>query len=116
MARVKIVVEEADISMPADLNDSATSKAILAALPLEGKAQTWGEELYFETGVRLPEQDAHAEVPSGTVAYWAPGHAFCVFFGQEPFSPVNVLGKINGDATSFARVKSSMKIRVEKAK
>lgn len=115
MARVKIVVEEADIIMPADLNDTATAKAILAALPLQGHVQTWGEEVYFETRVKMPEQDAHAEVPVGTVAYWSPGHAFCIFFGQEPFSPVNVIGKVDGDATLFARVKSGMRIRVEKA-
>jgi hypothetical protein len=113
MAKVRIVVEDADIAMTADLNDSDTSKALLKALPLEGLAQVWGEEVYFETAVKVPEQDAHAEVPSGTVAYWAPGHALCIFFGQEPFSPVNVVGKLVGDPKAFARVKSGQSIRVE---
>ncbi len=112
MAKVSIIVEEAGINMTAELNDSATAKAILKALPLEGHAQTWGEEVYFETPVKMPEQEAHAEVPSGTLGYWAPGHAFCIFFGQEPFSPVNVLGKVNGDPKVFGRVKSGQNIRV----
>jgi hypothetical protein len=115
MNKIRIIVEEANISMTAELNDSQTAKAIRDALPIEGHAQTWGEEVYFETPVKMPEEKAHAEVPSGTLAYWVPGHAFCIFFGQEPFSPVNVIGKVNGDPKHFAAVKSGQKIRVEHA-
>ena len=31
------------------------------------------------------------------VAYWPPGKALCLFFGQRPYSPVNVVGEIEGD-------------------
>ena len=113
MRKLKMTV--GDVEIRAELFNTPTADAIWAALPFESKAQTWGEEVYFETGVHFPEQEAHAEVPVGTVAYWEPGHAFCIFFGQEPFSPVYILGKLDGDAKLFARVKSGMRVRVEKA-
>jgi hypothetical protein len=113
----KIVIKAADagITMTATLNDSATAKKLLQALPIDGHAQVWGDEIYFETPVRMPEEEARAEVPSGTIAYWPPGHSFCIFFGQEPYSPVNVLGQVDGDAKLFARVRSGDKVRIETA-
>jgi hypothetical protein len=113
MAKLRIVAEEANVSMTATLNESETAKKLLKLLPIESNAQTWGEEVYFETPLRAPEEQPHAEVPSGTVAYWPPGHAFCIFFGQQPYSPVNVLGTLDSDAKLFARVKSGQKIRLE---
>ena len=113
MGKLRIVAEEANISMTASLNESETAKKLLKLLPFESHAQTWGDEVYFETPLKAPEQDSHAKVPSGTIAYWPPGHAFCIFFGQEPYSPVNVLGTLDGDARLFARVKSGDKVRVE---
>ena len=113
MAKVRIVAQDASIEMTATLNDSETAKKLLKLLPIESRAQRWGEEVYFETPLALPELDAHTDCPSGTVAYWSPGHAFCIFFGQEPFSPVNVLGTLDGDAKLFARVKSGDKMRLE---
>ena len=113
MHKLRIVAEDAGISMTATLNDSETAKKLVKALPTESHAQIWGEEVYFEVPLKMPEENAHAEVPSGTIAYWSPGHAFCIFFGQEPYSPVNVLGTLEGDAKLFARVRSGDKMRLE---
>jgi len=113
MAKLRIVAEDANISMTATLNDSDTARKLLKLLPIESHAQTWGDEVYFETPLKAPEQDPHAEAPSGAIAYWPPGHAFCIFFGQEPYSPVNMLGTLDGDPKLFARVKSGEKIRLE---
>lgn len=115
MHKIVIKAEDAGITMTAALNDSETSKKLLKALPIDGHAQVWGDEIYFEIPVKMAEDDAHAEVPSGTIAYWPPGHSFCIFFGQEPYSPVNVLGQIEGDAKAFARVRSGDKMRIEPA-
>jgi len=116
MAKVNIVVEEAGVAMSATLNDSETAKKLLKVLPVTAKAQTWGEEVYFEIPLRAPEEDPHDAVPSGTIAYWPPGHAFCIFFGQTPYSPVNVLGHLDGDPQVFARVRSGQTIRLEEVK
>ena len=115
MHKIVIKAEDAGISMTAALNDSETAKKLLKALPIDGHAQVWGDEVYFEVPVKAGEDDAHSEVPSGTIAYWPPGHSFCIFFGQEPYSPVNVLGQVEGDAKIFARVRSGDRIRLELA-
>lgn len=110
----KIRIEAANgVEMTATLNDSKTSEAIWKALPIESKAQRWGDEVYFAIGVTVPEENPQATVPSGTIAYWPPGKAFCIFFGQTPYSPVNVIGQVNGDAGEFDRVKSNEAIRLE---
>lgn len=101
-----------------------TVEAIWNALPFESTANRWGEEVYFETPVKVGEENSIQEVDIGTVAYWPPGNALCIFFGRTPvskgekpraYSPVNVIGKIIGDAKIFNKVKDGNKIRVEKA-
>ena len=78
----KITITAGDISMTAELNDSPTAQAILQALPLENKANIWGDEIYFSIPVQVDEEpNAKAEVEVGTLAYWPPGNAFCIFYG-----------------------------------
>lgn len=115
MAKVRIIAEQAGIAMTATLNETETAKKLLHILPVESPAQTWGDEVYFELPIKHPEEDPHANVASGVIAYWPPGHAFCIFFGQTPYSPVNVLGHLDGDPKLFASVHSGEKIRLEVA-
>jgi hypothetical protein len=98
-----------------------TSKAILQALPIESTANRWGEEVYFETTVKLGEEKATRDVEVGDVAYWPPGRAICIFFGRTPasrgekpraYSPVNVFARIVGDPKVFSRVRDGEKIMV----
>jgi hypothetical protein len=49
------------------------------------------------------------------VAYWPPGKALCLFFGQQPYSPVNIAGRIDGDPSVLAAVRDGDAIRVELA-
>lgn len=92
-------------------------------MPLEGNANIWGEEIYFPVSFTA-ELDAHAkeEVDIGTIAYWPPGKAFCIFFGPTPvstsampraYSPVNVFGKIHGDLADLRNVSPGEKIKVD---
>jgi hypothetical protein len=59
----------------------------------------------------------------GDLGYWAPGSAMCIFFGPTPVSrgneirpasPVNVFGKVTGDATVFKAVRSGESVLIEK--
>jgi uncharacterized protein len=122
----KIRIRAGALSMDAELNASATATLIWNALPIEAPGQTWGDEIYFGIPVRAREEkDARAVVELGAIAYWPPGNAFCIFFGPtpssrnkneiRPYSPVNVVGKVTGDATAFKQVRSGTTIRLESA-
>ena len=122
---MKIKIEVGDITLEAELNDSDTSQNIVAALPISGSANVWGDEIYFEIPVSLSEApDAIEEVEVGTIAYWPPGQAMCLFYGRTPvstsdlpraYSPVNVFGRILGDATELKGVPSGASITVSEA-
>jgi len=109
----KIKITAGDVQMTATLNDSETAKDIYAALPIEGEANRWGDEIYFAISVKAREENAQDQVPSGTIAYWPPGNAFCIFFGQRPSSPVNPLGTLDGDPEEFKKIESGEPVRLE---
>ena len=117
-----ITINAGEIEVQAELNDSETAAAIHEILPVEGTANLWGEEIYFEIDLALePEADAREAVEAGDLAYWPEGRAFCIFFGPTPvstdsrpraYSPVNVFGRITGDASRLNRVPHRQKLVV----
>jgi hypothetical protein len=91
-----------------------TIDMIVRKLPIEGRAALWKEEVYFETPIKMGEEKAKGVVEKGTIAFWPMGSAICVFHGEsQPYSPVNVLGRITKNLELFKQVKSGTKIRVE---
>ncbi|HEY3083460.1 MAG TPA: cyclophilin-like fold protein [Chloroflexota bacterium] len=119
----KIRITAGNIQATASLNESATAEAIWSALPIEASGSTWGEEIYFGIPVKRSEEDARATVDLGDLGYWPPGSAFCIFFGPtpasrgeeiRPASPVNVVGKVEGDPTVFKRVPSGTRVVLER--
>jgi uncharacterized protein len=122
MARA-IRITAGQVSVVAELNDSSTADAIWNALPLEAKAETWGDEIYFGIPVRTELDRAKEVVTLGDLGYWPPGHAFCIFFGPtpasrgdeiRPASPVNVVGRIGGDPTVFNKVPAGTRVTIER--
>jgi len=92
-----------------------TVEAILRKLPLEGRAALWKEEIYFEIPVKMGGEKAKPTVEKGAIAFWPMGGALCIFYGEsQPYSPVNILGRVTKNLEVFAKVKSGTKIRVEK--
>lgn len=114
-----------DVEMVAELNDSPTADAIWNRLPIKGRGNTWGEEIYFGIPVAMGEdEDAKEVVELGDIAFWPPGSAFCIFFGAtpasrgseiRPASAVNVVGKVKGDAKAFKAVRSGEMVFLDKA-
>jgi len=101
-----------------------TVAAVLKSLPIESRANRWGDEVYFSVPVEVKEENAQEKVEVGDLAYWPQGPALCIFFGTTPASKggkpraasgVNVFGKIQNDPAIFDKVKSGDRIRVEKA-
>ena len=123
MKTMTISVEH--ISLLAELNESLTAQKIWDALPIEGRANTCGDEIYFEIPVVLEQEpDARADVEVGELGYWPVGQAFCIFFGPTPVSsgnqpraasPVNVFGRIVGDATVLRSVQDGARVRITRA-
>jgi len=120
----KIRIRAANVIAEAVLNDSPTGQKIWEALPIEARANTWGDEIYFAIPVKAPlEKTAQELVQVGDLGYWPTGNAFCIFFGPTPMSrgdevrpasAVNVIGKVAGDAKVFKKVPSGAKVRIEK--
>lgn len=112
--------------------DTPTVQALAKALPLTSSACTWGEEVYFDTGVAVSrETDARQVVEPGTVAFWTEGDALALPYGPTPISrgwgsprtefggecrlasPCNVLGSLDGDPGVLATVRAGDPVRVE---
>ena len=120
----KVLITINNLSVSAELNDSVSADKIWEALPLSGNANVWGDEIYFEIPVSLEEvSDARQEVEVGTLGYWPPGSALCIFFGKTPvstndkpkaYSSVNILGSIDGDSKVFKIVEAGDHIVVDK--
>jgi uncharacterized protein len=113
MNRMRVTVPEAGVELTVDLNDSATAAELWQALPVESPAQTWGDEVYFTVPVQRGSEDPQAQVEDGVVGYWPPGSAVCLFFGQQPVSPVNVIGTIDGDPGALRIVVDGQTVRLE---
>lgn len=111
----RILIKAKKVQMAATLNESATAKKLWEALPIQSKARLWGKEVYFEIPIHMDPDNAQAKVPSGTVAFWPDGDCLCLFYGQTPASPVNVVGTLEGDPNELAKIKSGEPIIVEKA-
>ena len=118
-----IRIKAGGVEVTAELNKTKTAEAIWQALPIKGRANRWGEEIYFSIPVTLEEEDAQEVVSIGDLGYWPPGTAFCLFWGPTPMSrgeeirptsPVNVLGKITGDARVLRQVAPGTEITIER--
>ena len=121
---MKLRITAGSARFEVDLEDTPTSQALLAALPFEAKAQTWGEEVYFSTPVSAKlEAGARQVVAPGTACFWTEGNAIALPFGRTPISTderprlasrCNVLGKVAGDPAALARVRAGDAVRVER--
>src|SRR5260370_32985002 len=83
MARA-IRITAGQVFASAELKDSKTATAIWDALPIEAKAETWGDEIYFGIPVRAEADGAKEVVALGDLGDCPPGDAFCLFFGPRP--------------------------------
>src|SRR6516162_2270648 len=119
---VRIRFEFATLTLEAELLDTPTAKAILAAMPVTSSALTWGEEVYFDVPVEVArEKAARAIVTPGEIAYWPDGPAIAIGFGRTPISqgeetrlasPCNVFARALGDVKALASVAAGTKVRV----
>ena len=121
---MKLRLSSPAVNVVMELRDTPTSRALFEAAPFEGRAQTWGDEVYFSTPVSAKlEADAKQVVAPGTVCFWTQGDALALPFGRTPIStddrpklanPCNVLGFLP-EFMHLKKIKPGDKVRVEKA-
>ena len=112
-----------NVTVRAELFDTACAKAIAARLPIKAKPNEWGDEYYFEIPVKTSlDETATTKVKVGDIGYWPPGGAMAIFFGRTPMSTgsdpvpasaVNLVGKIIDDATLLKKTEGAAEIIIE---
>ena len=122
--KMKIKIISGNTHAVAELKNTDTAKAVYKALPIDGSANRWGNEIYFPIPVNIEaEPDAKEIVSEGDVAYWPEGSCFCIFWGRTPASKgneiraaskVNIFGRVIGDAKAFSKVKNGDLVIIEK--
>lgn len=122
----RIAIRVGDVELSARLRDTPTARAVLAALPIESEARTWGDEVYFDAPVdAILEDDARDVVEKGEIAYWVEGGAIAIGYGPTPVSrggeirlvtAVNVWADAEGDPAALRDVAPGAPVSVRLAK
>ena len=120
----QIQISTGNLTLAATLNELETANQLWESLPITGRVQIWGDEIYFSIPLNVEEELGSQEtVQAGTVAYWPPGSALCLFWGPTPISAsgeirpasaVNVVGILDNDPNLLAQVLSEAEIIIEK--
>lgn len=110
-------------ALTATLDDTPTVAALGESLPVEGSADSWGEEVYFSIPIDPePEKEARQVVDPGTVCFWIGGGALALPYGPTPISQgdecrlvaeCNILGSLEEDPRRLKSVQDGETIRVE---
>jgi hypothetical protein len=120
---MRIRFDFGSLTLDAELLDTPTAKAVVAALPINSSVLTWGEEVYFEIPVTVKrEGDARAVVTPGEIAYWPDGNCIAIGFGRTPVSqgnetrlasPCNVFARALGDVKALGGIKAGTSVSVQ---
>jgi uncharacterized protein len=98
-----------------DDRNPETARMIYDNLPIEGEANIWLEEIYFDVPLKLDYENPSSTTNRGDLSYWPPGSAFCIFYGNsQPASDVNNIGRVEGDLELFHEAENDDKIVIRK--
>jgi hypothetical protein len=120
--QIRIIAGE--VTLLAELFDTACAQGIVKSLPIEAEPNEWGDEFYFEVPITASlDETAATRVKIGDIGYWPPGRAMALFFGPTPMSTgsdpvpasaVNLVGKFLDDATLLKKAAGTARIRIER--
>ncbi len=111
----KIKIKISGKILEAELNQTNAAIKIIDMLPIETSINRWGNEIYFKIPIDEKLENGIEILDEGSLAFWPPGNAFCIFFGSPPAStdsrpraasPVTLIGKLV-DTSNFDILKNS---------
>jgi hypothetical protein len=109
------VVGKGKVKAILDEKNPYTARMIYDNLPLEGEANIWLHEIYFDVPIVIDYENPSSKAEKGDLSYWPPGSAFCIFYGEsQPASDVNHIGKIKDNLELFLEVENDDKIIINK--
>ena len=107
-----------------ELNNSDTAKKIYASCPIKSTTNTWGNEIYFETTIKVKKDKTAKDIINlGEIAYWVEGSSIVIGFGPTPISKAdeirlvtkaNIIGKTKSNLSSLGMVNSGEIVIVER--
>ncbi|MBM4444178.1 MAG: hypothetical protein FJ020_02605 [Chloroflexi bacterium] len=118
----RIVIRAAGIEVRAELNQTRTAAAVRGMLPIEGKANRWGDEIYFPIPLQADIEGGREVVDMGDLGYWPEGSCLCIFFGPTPASrkneiraasAVTIIGRVTDDPKVLKRVAQGATVRID---
>jgi len=109
------IIGKGNLNAILDERNPKTARMIYENLPLEGEANIWLEEIYFDVPLKLEYENPSSTTTKGDLSYWPPGSAFCIFYGEsQPASDVNNIGRVEDKLKLFSKVKNDDKIVIRK--
>jgi hypothetical protein len=109
------VVGKGKINAILDERNPETARKIYENLPIEGEANIWLDEIYFDVPLKLDYENPSSTTERGDLSYWPPGSAFCIFYGKsQPASDVNNIGRVENNLEIFLEVENDDKIIIRK--
>ena len=106
-----------------NLRNTETARLIADTVPIKSKIQTWGEEIFFNTNLKVKlEDDARDVMQLGELAFWTEGSAIAIGYGKTPVSvgqeirligPCNVWADYSFKKSDFYNIKSGDEISLD---
>ncbi len=106
------------------LQDDSIAEAIRQKLPIASTVMRWGDEIYFDVPIKLPNEQPTRAVTVGDIAYWPDGPCLCIFFGKtpaskagepRPASDVTIIGHTEASPTLLQAIPEGVPIRMMRA-
>ncbi len=111
LLEVKVGGREAEDSFLIKLEEGL--REFEEVLPFRSKANLWKHEIYFETPVESVRGEAVYRNEAGSVYFWPPGRALCVFYGySHAYTPVVYVGKLVDPFQRVSSVPDSVELEV----
>jgi hypothetical protein len=107
-----------------NLDDTDTAKKIWDLCPIRSVTNTWGNEIYFDTGIKVTKDNTAKDIIYlGEIAFWVEGSSIAIGFGATPISiadeirlvtNANIIGKTKSDLSRLGMVKSGEIVIVDR--